>query len=294
MDFLTELGNRTLILDGAMGTQLMAAGYRSVECPEEWNVSRSDVVSDIHRAYLAAGADIIETNTFGGNGAKLGAYHAADRVEELNLAAARLACAARDEAAPDRLVAGDVSSSGKMLKPLGDTDPHELRDVFAEQAEALVKGGVDLLVIETMFDLEEARAAVLGARAVTRSLPIVATMAFKPSPRGYHTMMGVTPAQAAEALLGAGADVVGANCEITAEDMVGIVAEFRAATDAPLAIQPNAGQPRLSEGHTVYGETPERFASYMPAIVAGGASLVGGCCGTTPAHIAALVAEVRG
>ena len=294
MDFLTELGTRTLVLDGAMGTQLMAAGYRSVECPEEWNVSRPEVVSDIHRAYLRAGADIIETNTFGGNGAKLGAYHAAGRVEELNLAAARLAKAVRDEVDAGALVAGDISSSGKMLKPLGDTDPHELRDVFAEQAEALVKGGVDLLLIETMFDLEEARAAVLGARAVSRSLPIVATMAFKQSPRGYRTMMGVSPAQAAEALLEAGANVVGANCEITAEDMVGIVPEFRAATDAPLAVQPNAGQPRLSEGHTVYGETPERFASFMPAIVAGGAGLVGGCCGTTPAHIAALVAEVRG
>ncbi len=129
---------------------------------------------------------------------------------------------------------------------------------------------------------------MLGARAMAGSLPVVISMAFKPSPRGYRTMMGVTPAQAAAALLDAGADVVGANCEITAEEMPALVAELRAATDAPLVMQPNAGQPHLVEGHTVYGETPERFASFMPAIVAAGASIVGGCCGTTPEYIVAL------
>ena len=129
---------------------------------------------------------------------------------------------------------------------------------------------------------------MLGARAVTRSLPIFVSMAFKPSPHGFRTMMGVSPAQAAETLLEAGADVVGANCEITAEDMPGLVAEFRKATDAPLVMQPNAGQPHLTGGHPVYQETPESFASFMPAVVAAGAGVVGGCCGTTPARIAAL------
>ena len=288
MDLLAELHSRTLIFDGAMGTQLIAAGYRPVEAPESWNTSDPDVVTEIHRAYLEAGADIIETNSFGGSRSKLSAYHAGDRVAELNIAGARLAIAARDELAPGKLVAGDIGPSGRLMPPVGDATVSELRDVFAEQAEALASGGVDLISMTTFFDLEEARAAVLGARAVAHSLPVFISMAFKPSPHGFRTMMGVSPAQAAATLLEAGADVVGANCEITAEEMPGLVAEFREATDAPLVMQPNAGQPHLVEGHTVYQETPERFASFMPALVAAGAGVVGGCCGTTPAHIAAL------
>jgi 5-methyltetrahydrofolate--homocysteine methyltransferase len=289
VDLLAELRTRTLIFDGAMGTQLIAAGYRPTESPESWNSSAPDVVAGIHRAYLAAGADMIETNSFGGSRTKLAAYHASERVVELNTAAARVAIAVRDEVAPDKLVAGDIGPSGRMMPPLGDATVDELRDVFAEQAEALVAAGVDLIAMTTFFDLEEARAAVLGARAMARSLPVFISMAFKPSPRGYRTMMGVTPAQAAATLLDAGADVIGANCEITSEEMPALVAEFRAATDAPLVMQPNAGQPRLLEGRTVYEETAERFASFMPAIVAAGANVVGGCCGTTPAYIAALV-----
>ena len=180
-----------------------------------------------------------------------------------------------------------------MLPPMGDATDDELRDVFAEQAEALVGGGVDLISMTTFFDLAEARAAVLGARAMAGSLPVLVSMAFKPSPRGYRTMMGVTPAQAARELLDAGADVVGANCEITADQVPALVVEFRAATDAPLVFQPNAGQPRLEAGHTVYDETPERFASFAPEIVAAGANIVGGCCGTTPEYIVALVAALR-
>ena len=292
MDLLSELRSRTLVFDGAIGTMLIAAGYRPVEAPETWNVTAPEKVAAIHRAYLEAGADIIETNSFGGSRAKLAAYGAADRAAELNTAGARLACSVRDGVAPGRLVAGDIGPSGRMLPPLGDADPDELRDVFAEQAEALVAGGVDLLAMTTFFDLVEARAAVLAARAAAGSRPVFCSMAFKPSPRGYRTMMGVTPAQAAAALLDSGADVVGANCEITADAMPALMAEFRAATDAPLIAQPNAGQPRLEGETTVYEETPARFAELAPAIVAAGANVVGGCCGTTPAFVAALVAAV--
>lgn len=291
MDFLTGLRQRTLLFDGAMGTQLIAAGYRSQECPEEWNVSNADVVAGIHRAYFAAGSDIVQTNTFGGTQPKLAHYRCGERVEELNLAAAQLATAVRDEVAPDGLVAGEISATGVLLKPMGDGDPHELRDHFAEQAEALARGGVDLFSIETMFDLEEARAAVSGVRAVS-DLPVMATLTFKPSAKGYRTMMGVTPAAAAAALLELGADVVGANCSITADEMVGLVDEFRDATDTPLIFQPNAGQPRLQEGHTVYDETPAHFAEVVAQFAARGAAVVGGCCGTTPEHIAALRAAL--
>jgi 5-methyltetrahydrofolate--homocysteine methyltransferase len=293
VDPLSELRTRTLVFDGAMGSMLIAAGYRPVEAPETWNVSAPDKVAAIHRAYLQAGADFIETNSFGGSRAKLAAYGAGERATELNTAGARLACAVRDEVAPDRLVAGDVGPSGRLLPPLGDADPGELRDVFAEQAAALVAGGVDLIAMTTFFDIEEARAAVLAAREAAGSRPVFCSMAFRPSPRGYRTMMGVTPAQAAAALLEAGADVVGANCEITADAMPALIAEFRAATDAPLIAQPNAGKPRLDGETTVYEETPERFAGLAPAIVAAGANVVGGCCGTTPAFVAALVAALR-
>jgi len=294
VDLLAELRSRTLVFDGAMGTQLIAAGYRPVESPESWNVDNPDVVRGIHRAYLEAGADVIETNSFGGSRAKLSAYHAGERVAELNAAGARLAIAVRDEVAPDKLVAGDIGPSGRMTPPMGDASPDELRDVFAEQAEALVAGGVDLIAMTTFFDIDEARAAVLAARAAAGSRPVFCSMAFKPSPRGYRTMMGVTPARAAAVLLDAGADVIGANCEITADAMPALMAEFRAATDAPLIAQPNAGQPRLEGETTVYDETPERFAGLAPAIVAAGANVVGGCCGTTPAFVAALVAAVGG
>ena len=294
MDPLSELCTRTLVFDGAMGSMLIAAGYRPAEAPETWNVTAPDKVAAIHRAYLEAGADFIETNSFGGSRAKLAAYGAAERVAELNTAGARLACAVRNEVAPGALVAGDVGPSGRLLPPLGDASADELRDVFAEQAEALVAGGVDLIAMTTFFALDEARAAVRAARDAAGSRPVFCSLAFRPSPRGYRTMMGVTPAQAAAALLDAGADVVGANCEITADAMPALIAEFRAATDAPLIAQPNAGKPRLDGETTVYEETPDRFAALAPAIVAAGANIVGGCCGTTPAFVAALVAALRG
>jgi 5-methyltetrahydrofolate--homocysteine methyltransferase len=292
MVLFAELEQRTLIFDGAMGTELIAAGYRSQECPEEWNLSHADVVAGIHRAYLEAGADIIETNTFGGSRSKLSAYDAGDRVAELNSAAARIAVSVRNEAGSGKLVAGDIGPSGRLLPPMGEASPGELQEVFAEQAEALVAGGVDLIGMTTFFDLGEATAAVKGVRATTGALPVIASMAFKRSPHGYRTMMGVTPAQAAEALLEAGATVVGANCEMTGEEMADLVTEFRAATDAPLIFQPNAGRPRLEGGRTVYGESPEHFAEVVSQLVARGAAVIGGCCGTTPRHISALVAAL--
>ncbi len=292
MDLLAAIAERTVILDGAMGTQLMAHGFHSETCPEEWNVSHADVVSGIHRAYFAAGADIVLTNTFGGTRAKLENYRSQDRVAELNTAAARLAVAARDEHAPGRLVAGDVGPTGRFLKPMGDLTPDELRDMFSEQVAALTQGGVDLVIIETMFDLAEACLAVEGALAVTK-LPVMASMTFGVTPRGYRTMMGVDPRRAVQGLLESGASVVGCNCSIAAEQMIELVAELRAATDAPLMAEPNAGQPRLEGSETVYDETPKHFAATMPSLVQQGANVVGGCCGTTPDHIAALVRALR-
>jgi len=293
MDLLNAVKERVVILDGAMGSELIRHGFRSESCPEEWNISHPEVITEIHREYLAAGADVIQTNTFGGSSAKLAHFGRQGAVAELNVAAARLARQARDETAPDKLVAGDIGPTGKFLKPMGDLGPDELREVFLEQAAALVEGGVDLISIETMFDLAEACLAVEAARSVAGDLPVMACLTYGVTPRGYRTMMGVDPRRGCTALLDAGADVVGCNCSITGELMVELVAEIRAITDAPLLAEPNAGQPRLEEGTTVYDESPRHYAASGAAIVAQGANLIGGCCGTTPEHIAALVKALR-
>jgi len=292
MDILSAAKEHTVIFDGAMGTQLIARGFASETCPEEWNVSHAKVVAEVHAAYYAAGADVVLTNTLGGTRAKLAHYGFEGRVGELNSAAARVAAKVRDEQAPGRFVGGDIGPTGRFLKPLGDLEPDEMRDMFAEQAAALLEGGADCLVIETMFDLAETCHAVEGCRRVTDK-PVLASMTFGVTPRGYRTMMGVDPRQAAHALVQAGADAVGCNCSIGAEQMVELVAAFRAATDVPVLAEPNAGQPRLDGEQTVYDETPKHFAANMKLIVQQGASLVGGCCGTTPEYITALVRALR-
>jgi 5-methyltetrahydrofolate--homocysteine methyltransferase len=292
MDLLAAVKDRTLLLDGAMGTELIARGFRPGAPPEDWNASRPGDVAAIHAAYYAAGADIVQTNTFGGSRLKLAAYGAGERAAELNDAAARLAVALRDREYPGRLVAGDIGPSGHFVAPMGDTDPDELRDAFAEQAAALVAGGVDLVHIETMFDLAEARLAVEGVRAASAAVPLMASLAYKPTPRGYRTMMGVDPETAAATLVEAGATIVGCNCEITAEAMGELVDELREASGRPVVAQPNAGQPRLEDGATVYDETAEHFAGLVAGYPARGAGVVGGCCGTTPAFIAVLAAKL--
>ena len=293
MDLIAATQDRTLLLDGAMGTELIARGFTPGGPPEEWNVTRADDVAAIHAAYYAAGADIVQTNTFGGSRHKLAAYGAGGRAAELNEAAAKLAVAVRDRDYRGRLVAGDIGPTGAFVAPMGDADPDDLRDGFAEQAAALVAGGVDLIHIETMFDLVEARLAVEGVRRVSADLPLMVSLAYKPSPRGYRTMMGVGPQAAADALLAAGATLVGCNCEITASDMAELVEELREASGRPVVAQPNAGAPRLEEGSTVYDETAEHFAGLVAGFPARGAGVVGGCCGTTPAFIAALASRVK-
>ena len=198
MDLLAAVKERTLLLDGAMGTELISRGFKPGGPPEEWNVSRPDEIGAIHAAYYAAGADIVQTNSFGGSRHKLAAYGAGGRAAELNEAAARIAVAVRDRDYPGRFVAGDIGPTGTFVAPMGDADPDELRDGFAEQAAALVAGGVDLIHIETMFDLVEARLAVEGVRRAAPDLPLMVSLAYKPSPRGYRTMMGVDPQTAAD------------------------------------------------------------------------------------------------
>ena len=274
-----------LVCDGAMGTMLLKGGLESGAPPESANLSRPEIIEEIARLYLEAGADIIQTNTFGGCPLKLAMYGLDEQTEAINHAAVQAVRNAVDDRA---LVSGSCGPSGKMLKPYGDTEPEEMYSAFRRQMEALIGAGVDVICVETMTAVEEAALAIKAARDVNPDIPVMATMTFDATPRGYFTIMGVTVEQAAAELMSAGADVVGSNCGNGIEPMIEIAWLFRACTDRPLLIQPNAGLPETKDGELVYSETPEFMAEKARELIAAGVSIIGGCCGTTPEHIRAL------
>ena len=286
MDRLGEaLERRKVILgDGAMGTMLHRAGLTD-GAPERWNVERPDVVSSIYRAYVEAGSDFISTNTFGGTRNRLQLDGLADRVAELNEAGARLA----REAAGDRLVAGSIGPTGELMEPLGLLTPDGARESFAEQARALKAGGVDFALVETMSALEEAQAAVEGAREA--GLPIAVTMTFDTN---FHTMMGVKPAQAVATIGGWGVSVIGANCGNGPAEIERIMTEMSQAgpEGVVLMAKSNAGMPRWKDDRITYGGTPEVMADYARRMRELGVRIIGGCCGSTPEHVAAMRAAL--
>jgi 5-methyltetrahydrofolate--homocysteine methyltransferase len=273
-----------------MGTMLFAAGLQFGDPPEAWNVSHPDVVRRVHRGYLDAGSMIVMTNTFGGNRLRLGLHRLETRVAEINQTAAILLRGEVDAHGGEALVAGDIGPTGAILAPTGTLDYAEAVDVFAEQAAALLAGGVDLIWIETMSDLAEMKAAIEGVRRTSPGIPVVATMTF--DTRG-HTMMGVSPEQAVAALTAWGADAVGGNCGNGPDELLTVVARMRAADrDALLVAKSNAGMPELVDMRAVYRSDPEEMAVQAAAMRAAGATIIGGCCGTTPAHLAAIAALV--
>ena len=279
-----------LVADGAMGSFLMEHGLQPGDAPESFNLSRQDVLREVAGLYLDAGAEVVQTNTFGGSTLKLAAYGLDDRTEEIN----RLAVEAVREAVDDRAyVSGSCGPCGRTLLPYGDTEAHDVRESFRRQMEALIEAGVDVLCVETMTDLTEAKLAVEAARGVSADIPVMATMTFDATPRGFYTIMGVDVPSAAAGLLEAGANLVGSNCGNGIENMVAIAQEFRACTDAPMLIQSNAGLPRLVDGEVVYSETPEFMAEHAAELLELGVQIIGGCCGTTPAHIRALRGALR-
>ena len=281
-----------LISDGAMGTLLQASGLKPGECPEWWCISHPDVVKGIHEAYLAAGSDMVETNSFGGTCYKLKPYGLADKVRELNLAAVALA---KQATAGKGYVAASVGPTGQIVQDEGgDVAPQDLYKAFKEQVVALAEGGADALCIETMGSLLEAVQAIKAGKECTK-LPVICTFTFQAGTRGFRTMMGVTPERAAREAVAAGADIVGANCGSGIAHMIEITRQMRAVQPhTPILINANAGMPVLEGEKTVFKDTPEFMASQVDALIKAGAQIIGGCCGTTPEHIAAMARAAHG
>ncbi len=279
---------RILISDGAWGTFLQNKGLVAGECPELWAVDRPADVKEIAESYFAAGADMVESDTFGGTSFKLEHFGLTERVAEINEAAARLSAEAAAAAAGDKWVIASVGPTGKMLV-MGDVTADELSASFTEQVVALAAGGADAICIETMSDIEEAALAVKAAKQHT-NCEVIATFTFEQTINGdYRTMMGVSPEQAAEAMIAAGADVIGTNCGNGIERMIEIVKAMRSvAGDTPILVHANAGLPVNVDGVDTFPESPADMANQVAGLVTAGANIIGGCCGTTPAHIKAM------
>ena len=278
----------TIIADGASGTMLQAAGLPPGIAPEYWNLVKPAEIRALHQAYVDAGCDIVLTNTFGASGIRLQETNLGDRTYEINLTAAKLA---RQVANDKTLVLGDIGPTGQLLEPLGRLSIEEVTATFAEQATYLAEGEVDGIFIETMSDLEEAVAAVKGAKRVTK-LPILVSMSF--DSRG-RTMMGIKPEDAAIRLWGLGVDAIGANCGRTLSETLEAVTKMRQAVPhAILLAKPNAGLPHEKDGKSIYDVSPHTMAEYAMEFVKLGVKILGGCCGSTPKHIEAVIEALRG
>src|SRR5579872_4295225 len=287
-DFLTRIKQSAILCDGAMGTLLYAKGVFINRCYDELNLSQPDLIRGIHHDYLQAGAEIIETNTFGANSFRLARHSLADKVKEMNRAGARLAREAAKSF--DVWVAGSVGPLGTRIEPLGKTSYQEARDAFREQIKALVEGGVDLLILETFGYLEEIHQAILAAKDVSQSIPIVAQVTID---EDGNCLDGSDPQTFVSKLEEWGAHVIGCNCSVGPVAMLDAMERVRAATSLPLSAQPNAGIPRSVEGRNIYLCSPEYMASYARKFVAAGVRLVGGCCGTTPEHTRIMKSALR-
>ncbi|UCB53525.1 MAG: homocysteine S-methyltransferase family protein [Candidatus Zixiibacteriota bacterium] len=274
-----------LVADGAMGTMLMDHGLRPGEPPESLNLTRPRVLEEIARLYLEAGADIVETNTFGASPLRLSSYALEDKTEEVN----RNAVLAVKKAAKNRAcVVASCGPSGKLLKPYGDTEPEDMYNSFQRQMKALISAGINAVSIETMTDLKEATLAIKAAKATSPSTPVMAAMTFDLTPKGFFTVMGTSIEEAARGLEEEGADIIGSNCGNGIENMVKIAKQFKKHSKLPIIIQSNAGIPEIKGDKPTWPETPEFMAEKAKELVSLGVSIIGGCCGTTPEHTRTL------
>ncbi len=272
---------KILVSDGAWGTFLHSKGLKPGQCPELWNIEHTEEVFDIAKSYTEAGADMVETNSFGGSSIKLAHYGLSSRASEFNQAAAAIS----RKAAGNNFVLGSVGPTGKILM-MGEVTPEQIYDSFKEQVIALERGGVDAIIVETMTDLEEARLAVKAAKENT-TREVICTMTFQKSPDGeFRSMMGVSPTEMVNELVPEGVDIIGANCGNGIEGMIQIVNEIRSCNlSIPILVHANAGMPVFKDGVTHFPETPEQTAGFVMAIIDAGVNIIGGCCGTTPEHI---------
>jgi len=292
------------LLDGAMGTELIARGIEAGKCNDYLNIESPDIIFDIHRAYIEAGSDAVLTNTFGANRYALARRGFGDKVSRINTAAAQIA---RRAAGEQKYVLGDIGPSGDFLQPLGSLKPDELKDAFAEQAKALLAGGVDGFIIETMTALDELTIAIEAAKLVAGDLPVFASMAFDKASGDYRTMMGVDVESAVAKIVSLGVNTVGFNCgTVSLDEYVELAGKYVSAAKTlektqvtghgarvTIFAEPNAGKPELVEGRAVYNVSPEDFAAAAEKIHLAGINTIGGCCGTTPAHIEAVAKKLK-
>ncbi len=287
MDFRSYFCNNTVCMDGAMGTMLQSSGLPAGVSPEDWNLEQPEKVSEIHRAYRDAGANLLLANTFGANGVRMKrAEHTVTEAVSFGIALAKQAASQADHPVYTAL---DVGPLGAFLAPYGDISFDEAVALFTEPIEAAARAGADCILIETMSDPSEIGAAVTAARRCA-NLPVLASLSFEKSGR---TMMGTTIEDAVHRLEALGVDAIGANCGLGPTQLLELLPEFLRTSHTPLLMMPNAGLPRLADGKIVYDVTPEAFAAAMDTLLSAGVRFVGGCCGTTPAHIARLSECVR-
>jgi 5-methyltetrahydrofolate--homocysteine methyltransferase len=287
-DFMTALTERVLILDGAMGTMLQERGLKPGQSPEELNLTMPDVVAAVHQAYLDAGADILVSNSFGGSREKLSHYGLEGRLAEINAASVQIA---RKVAGDRAFVAASIGPTGRFVEPVGDLTFDEMAAIFREQAQALIDAGADLITLETFLDIKEIRAAVIAIRELSTAIPVIAMLTFDDNGR---SVLGTSPEAAAITLEAVGADIVGSNCGLGVDGIYDILAAMRRVTSLPLISQANAGLPLLVDGKTVFPGTPADMTAYHDRLLALGVRIIGGCCGTTPAHIQAMKAALVG
>ena len=284
------------LLDGAMGTQLIAHGIEVGTCNDYLNIESPDIISDIHRSYLEAGSDAVLTNTFGANKYALGRHGFAEEAVRINTTGAQIA---RRAAGEEKYVLGDIGPSGDFLQPLGSIKPEELKAAFAEQAKALLAGGVDGFIIQTMTALDEVTIAIEATKSLSGDLPVFASMAFDRAGDGFRTMMGVDVEAAVSKIVSLGVDAVGFNCgTLSLDEYVELAEKFVSAVkalsdDVAIYAEPNAGKPELVEGRAVYKVSPEDFAAAAEKIHSAGVNIIGGCCGTGPEHIKAVAKKLK-
>jgi len=286
---LDLIKKRIVILDGAMGSLLMDQGLPPGDPPDFWNISNPEKVQKIHKSYFEAGSDAVLTNTFGSSMLKMMAYKHGNSIEDYNKKGVELA----KEICPEQgYVAGDIGPCGGYLPPVGTTSVEEFYNNSLEQARYLSEAGVDFFVVETMMDIKEAEAAVRAIKEISK-LPILASITYKKTKKGFFTIMGNSVEHCVKVLEEAGSDIIGTNCTLGSDEMVELIPMIKEQTNLPISVKPNAGQPQLIDGKTVYNATPENFARDISSMIDAGASVVGGCCGSNPEFIKKITEVIK-